>query len=203
MPHHWYEVYDDERVRVLTRQGVGRLVVLAAVGLAGVVGLAPLLAFLLPSPPLVAGGVIGLGAALLLIVSRQLLRRRRVVWRVELSVHRAVGYDYAQRRIELPWADVERVDVTDRAVRVAGRPSGRRPAPVFDVPVAFAGYTLLSHRLVEYAEAHGVPICVEGRPWQLMDLTTLYPSLSTLPVMEPRPLRLRRPGGPRSRTRRS
>ena len=38
-------------------------------------------------------------------------------------------------------------------------------------------FTVLAHRAVEYAEAHGRTVCVEGTPLDDLDLATLLPSL--------------------------
>jgi hypothetical protein len=184
----WYEVFDNEEVQQATRKRVGRAILTVALGLVATVTLIPLLLVQSSTPAIAISAVFGGLALLLTLVSRRMLLLRRVVWCIKLSVHRVVGYDYARRKTVLTWPEIERVDVSLNGLEVVGRPSDGRPATIIHIPTLFTDYPRLSHRLVEYAEAHGVPICVEGRPWQLLDLPTLYPFMQERPVME-------RPGG--------
>lgn len=186
----WYEVYDNEQVQQRTRKQVGRIVLGVIIGLSAMAVILPLMLFQFGIP---AAVIILVGLAVLVLVaaaSRELLQLRRVTWCVKVSVHRIVGYDYARRKAVIPWPDVERVDVEPDGLLIVGRPTTSRP-PVLQIPTLFPEFPHLSHRIVEYAEAHGIPICVDGRPWQLLDLSTLYPFMAGLPVME-------RPGGPAS-----
>ncbi len=174
----WYEVFDNEQVQFDTRRRVGRLAGVLVVGCGAVVGLAPLLALWLPSPWLVAGLAGVALAGMFAWASRSFLRLRSVVWCVKLSVHRVVGYDYARRKTVLPWTEVERVEVDGAGLSLVAAPKQGRPGCVLRVPHLFPDFARLSHRAVEYAEAHGLPICVHGRPWQLLDVATLYPFLN-------------------------
>lgn len=184
----WYEVYDNEEVQQNTRKRVGRAILTVALGLLTAIVVIPLLLVQASMPAVAVSGVFGGLALLLALVSRRMMQLRRVVWCIKLSVHRVVGYDYARRKTVLTWPEIERVDVSLNGLEVVGRPADGRPATIIQVPTLFTDYPRLSHRLVEYAEAHGVPICVEGRPWQLLDLPTLYPFMQGQPVME-------KPGG--------
>ena len=174
----WYEVFDNEQVQLDTRQRVAQLVVMVAVGLALAVGSVPVMSYYLPSPLL----AVGLGGALLLGIavwaSQLFLRLRSVVWCVKLSVHRIVGYDYARRKSTIPWTRVERIDLDPRGLVIAEAPHESIPGRVLCIPHLFPDYAALSHRVVEYAEAHGLPVCVNGRPWQFLDVPTLYSFMS-------------------------
>ncbi len=174
----WYEVFDNEQVQYDTRKRVARLVGVLVVSLGAVVGLIPLILLYLPSP-LVGLGLIGLVAVgAFMWASRAFLRLRSVVWCVKLSVHRIVGYDYARRKSVLPWTEVERVELDAAGLLIAQAPTEGRPGRVLRIPHLFPDFARLSHRVVEYAEAHGLPVCVNGRPWQFLDLSTLYPFMA-------------------------
>ena len=178
----WYEVFDNEQVQFDTRQRVARLVVVLAASLALVVGFVPVLAFYLPSTLL----ALGLGGGVLLGVavwaSQVFLRLRSVVWCVKLSVHRIVGYDYARRKSTIPWTRVERVDLDAQGLVLSEAPHEGIPGRVLRIPHLFPDYAALSHRVVEYAEAHGLPVCVNGRPWQFLDLPTIYPFMAAAEI---------------------
>lgn len=178
----WYEVFDSEQVQFETRRRVARLVVVLAASLALALGLIPVLAFYLPSLLL----ALGLGGGLLLgavaWASRRFLRLRSVVWCVKLSVHRIVGYDYARRKAVLPWTRVERVELDAAGLLIAEAPHEGVPGRVLRIPHLFPDFAELSHRVAEYAEAHGLPVCVNGRPWQLLDVPTLYPFMAACAI---------------------
>lgn len=172
----WYEVFDDERVQLrvrrrAARQVLGLVVALAALGCAGVLLASAWSSWFAPL------GLVGLlGLAVVAMAATSLARLRGVVWCVKLAEDHIVGYDHARRRVAMEWTDVELVDITDGALIVLGRPSGAR-VPSLHVPTHFADFSALSHRITRYAERHAVPICVEGRPWQLLDVKQLFPFL--------------------------
>jgi hypothetical protein len=101
---------------------------------------------------------------------------RSVVWCVKLSARGLVGYDYGRRRVALAWPAVERVELDAEGLVVVGRDGGGEPRRL-RVPHLFPDYARLSHRVVEYAEAFGRPVYVDGRPWQLLDVHEVYPFL--------------------------
>ncbi|MEP0548496.1 MAG: hypothetical protein ABJF88_16285 [Rhodothermales bacterium] len=174
----WYEVFDNEQVQFDTRRRVARLVGVLVVVLGAIAGAIPLILLYVPFP-FVALGLVGLVVAgILAWASRAFLRLRSVVWCVKLSVHRVVGYDYARRKSVLPWTEVERVELDAAGLVIAQAPAEGRPGRVFRIPHLFPDFPRLSHRVVEYAEAHGLPVCVDGRPWQLLDLSALYPFMA-------------------------
>jgi hypothetical protein len=184
----WYEVYDDEQVQLRTRQRVGWLSTAAVAALAVGLGSLPLAVLFAPAPILAAAAILGGILAALSVLGWQVNRLRRVVWCLKLSVHRVVGYDYARRKTELPWPSVERVEVDGGGLLLVGVPPPSGPTPALRVSHLFPDYPTLSHRVVEYAEAHGVPVCIEGRPWQLLDVRVLYPFLPPTAAV-PRPNR--------------
>lgn len=178
----WYEVFDNEQVQLDTRKRVARLAGAVVVLVGAAVGLAPVLLYLLPSAllavALVGGALLGVFAW----ASRAFLRLRSVVWCIKLSVHRVVGYDYARRKAVLPWTEVERIELDAGGLVIAGVPREGRPGRVLRIPFLFPDFARLSHRAVEYAEAHGLPVCVEGRPWQLLDVSALYPFMASYEI---------------------
>jgi len=182
----WYEVYDNEEVQLRTRRRVSRIIIGVVIGIVFLLSTIPIIMSVEAVPAAVVGLSVLLIVGVLAIASRELLRLRRVVWCLKLSVHRVVGYDYARRKTVLPWVEVERIDVNPGGLMIVGRPAKGRSGPMIQIPIAFPDYAQLSHRVVEYAEAHGVPVCVDGRPWQLLDLSTLYPFMADQPVMERR-----------------
>jgi hypothetical protein len=176
----WYEVFDDERGLREARVRVGQRAVLF--GLSGVV--LGLTAFALPADggdrlALAAGAVAALSAAWLVSGLRSI---RDLVWCVKLSVRRVIGYDLTQQRLALMWPDVDCVEIDRRGVLVRGRDESGTPCRL-RVGASFPDFAALSHRLVDYAEAYGRPIYVDGRPWQLIDLHSVYPFLGeTVPA---------------------
>lgn len=173
----WSQVFADDRVLEGARLRVRRFVLAFAVTSGALVGLAPL-ATLSPHldatiAALVCGTVLSLCAGVVMVV---LGREYRRLWRIELSFRRFVGYDAAGRRSTLPWSDIDRVDVSAEGLSVTGRtPTGRSTS--LSVDSSMPQFTLLAHRAVECAEAHGRTVCVEGIPIEEIDLVALLPSL--------------------------
>jgi hypothetical protein len=185
---HWYEVFDDEQVQLQTRQQVRRVVIGLVIVLSALAVAGPLIVAGTPDPAIALGGLAIAALVSIALTSRRLMRLQRVMWCVKLSVHRIVGFDYARRKIVLPWCEVERVEVDREGLLVVGMPGPQGQGPVLQIPSQYPDFHALSHRTVEYAEAHGIPICVDGRPWQLLDIAKLYPFLE-------RPAAAERPGG--------
>lgn len=178
----WYEVFDNEQVQLDTRRRVARLVAALATGLAlGAVSV-PVLAFYLGSTLLALGLGGGVMLATAVWTSRAFLRLRSVVWCVKLSVHRIVGYDYARRKATIPWTRVERVELDRAGLVIAEAPHEGIPGRTLRIPHLFPDFATLSHRVVEYAEAHGLPVCVDGRPWQFLDVEALYPFMAACEI---------------------
>lgn len=177
MAAEWFEAYDDDTVRVRTRKAVRTLAVGFALASGALVALAPVAALAWPG----RAGLVALACGLALTGHALWLIRRighvqRAVWRVELSVRSVVAFDAAGRRVALAWPEVERIAVSDAGLCVVGRDAAGGLVRVA-VARAFPGFCELGHRAVEYAEAFGRPVWVEGRPWQALDLDALYPFL--------------------------
>ena len=173
----WSQVYDDDRVLEEARRKARRCVVAFALAAGALVSAAPL-ATVWETTDAAAIAVLcgsllaGCAAAAMLFLAREYRR----LWRIELSVGRFVGHDAAGRRRALSWPAVVRVDVTGAGLVVLGRDEaghGTRLA----VPAEMPGYTALAHRAVEYAEAHGRTVCVDGMPIDHLDLVELFPTL--------------------------
>lgn len=173
----WSQVFDDDRVLEEARVRVRRCVTAFALSSGVLVSLAPLSTL---SPrldatvvALVCGALLSVSACVVMVV---LGREYRRLWRIELSVGRFVGYDAAGRRSALPWRDVQRVDVTPTGLVVAGRDASDRPVRL-SVAMEMPQFTDLAHRAVEYAEAHGRTVCVDGVPLDDLDLVALLPTI--------------------------
>ena len=169
----WYEVFDNVEVQHVTRKRVAKL-------MATVVGLVAATLTLLALGhqqvmPLAAAGVlvVVVWTAAVWCISRRMRRLRRVVWCVKLSDREVVGYDYTRHKVRLDWIEVARVDVTHDGLVVYG------PDPVvLEVPKLFPDFPALSHRVVGYADFYGVPVYLEGRPWDQLDVFALFPGLA-------------------------
>lgn len=169
----WFEVYDAKGVLVRARRRANRLVWVFALVSGGLVAAAPVATFVLPR----GGFAVAVACAAVLVVHGvwlvvRLSQIHRKLWRLDLSVHRALGFDTGRRSRALTWVDVHRVEVGGGGLTIVGRTHGSWVR--LRVPAAFPRYTSLAHRVVEYAEAHGRPIWVDGRPWQTLDIGALY-----------------------------
>ena len=68
------------------------------------------------------------------------------------------------------------MEVDGCGLRVVGDDGSGSPVQIALAP-SFPTYCEVGHRAVEYAEAFGRPVWVDGRPWQSLDLDALYPFL--------------------------
>ena len=173
----WSQVFDDDRVLREARRQARRCVVGFALASGALVSAAPL-ATLSPrldpaAVALICGGLLSLTACVVMIRLAQEYRR---LWRIELSVGRFVGHDAAGRRRTLAWSRVERVNVSSAGLTVTGRDETGRGTHL-SVAAAMPAFTVLAHRAVEYAEAHGRTVCVDGTSVEDLDLVRLFPTL--------------------------
>lgn len=173
----WFQVYSDDAVLHGARREARRVAIGFALVSGALVAAAPVLAVVWTSHAslIAALSLVALSLCAVWAMGRLGACHRRV-WRVDLSVRHAVGHDAAGRRASLPWPALDRVDVSDRGIVLTGRDDGGRPVRL-DVAASMPEFAALSHRVVEYAEAFRRPICVDGRPWEALDLTVLYPSI--------------------------
>jgi hypothetical protein len=171
----WYEVYDNQDALLATRRRVRQMTARYGSASAVVAVAAPVVILLVPGGPWVAVG----SAAVLVVAGGVVLRALRelhdVAWCVRLSFHGLVA-DFGRRRTAMRWSEASRVEIDDEGLLIVGTDEGSAVRRL-RVPHTFPRYAALSHRVVEYAEAHGRPIFVDGRPWQLLDLHALYPFL--------------------------
>ncbi len=166
----WYEVFDNEEVQ---RRARNRRYVLMH-GLA----LTAALSLLLVS--YAVGHAAGRVAALMLTAAlwagtavwwmRTDRHLRRIVWCVKLSDRKVIGINYARHATELDWIKVRSIHLTTDGLRIES--SSRED---IEVPLLFPDFPALSHSIVEYAEFYGIPVYVDGRPWQQIDVHVLYP----------------------------
>ena len=173
----WSQVFDDDQVLEEARRKARRCVFAFAAAAGALVSLAPLAALSevtdAASIAIFCGTLLAISAAVAMIT---LAREYRRLWRIELSVRRFVGYDAAGRRRAVAWPGVIRVDVTDEGLTVRGRDESGHGAQL-SVSSRMPNYTTLAHRAVEYAEAHGQLVCVDGAPVGELDLVELFPAL--------------------------
>lgn len=166
-----YEVFDADEVLFEARRRAtwARRIL----GLALLPTAALLYFWFQPSGSLVIGGLmlalwLGVGGW----AAWRLQQLHRVAWCLKLSAQGLEAYDYTRHRLRLPWARLQRVEVTDAGIRLVGS-GGQR----IRVPDRFPDFPALSHRLTRRAEAHGVPLWIDGRPYQDLDVYALFPSL--------------------------
>ena len=171
----WYEVYDNQDALLNARQRVRRIT--RRYGLAALLLLttAPFLVL-----HLTVGPWLVLTAALLLAGSslpmlHALRSLYNVAWCVKLSSEHLV-VDYGRRRTSIAWDHITRVELDNGGLLLFARDASKTDQRL-RVPHSFPRYPELSHGIVEYAESHGRPVYIDGRPWQLLDLYALYPFL--------------------------
>ena len=169
----WFEVYNAKGVLLRAQRRTRRLVLVFALVSAAVVVVAPLATFALPT----AGFAVALasGAALVgygIWLIARLSAIHGTLWRLDLSVHRALGFDTGRRARILAWPDVHHVDVADAGITIVGRTHGAWVR--LHVPRSFPRYVTLAHRVVEYARAHRRPLWLDGRPLEAVDLSEVH-----------------------------
>lgn len=169
----WYDVYDNVEIQLITRKQAAVVTGLAAVVLAvallclvlGAMGRLPFV------PSFLAAVVASSSFAWWLM--RRIRRLRRIVWCVKLSREEVVGYDYARHRRAIPWRKVERIELGDDGLTVVG------PQP-FELQIAhvFREFPQVSHRVIHYADRYGIPVFVNGKPWQHINIYDVFPFLA-------------------------
>lgn len=178
----WYEVFDNEDVHFLTRkQGthlgmlfmlvLGMTIVGLALGQDGHVAWA----VVLPLVGLLWGGT-------LVWTVYRLRRLRRIVWCIKISDRHVVGYDYHRRRTIIDWIRVQRIELTKHGLTLVTDDHQR-----LEIPHLFSDYGPLSHSLLRAAEVYETPIYVDGKPWEELDVYSLYPFLPEQTTGSPPP----------------
>lgn len=169
----WYDVYDNVEIQLVTRRKAAALTAITVVALAGalllaVVGFTGRLPFF---PVLLVS--MSAGGGFLWWFTRRLGRLRRIVWCVKLSREEIVGYDYARRRRALAWRKVERVEIGDSGLAIVGPQTLQ-----LEIAHIFREFPQVSHRITRYADRYGIPIFINGKPWQHINVYELYPFLA-------------------------
>lgn len=169
----WYEVFDNEEVQRHARTQATHLTVVTALTVVITLIVATLGYEAYLSFPTV--GILLAATWLFSVrwVAQRMRRLRRLVWCIKLSEERIVGYDYTRRKAVMTWDRVERVDLSDQGLLLAG-PNGS----AFEIPHLFPDFPELSHRIVHYAEMNGIPVYIEGLPWQELNVYRLFPFLT-------------------------
>lgn len=169
----WYEVFDNENVQLNTRRQATHLSLYTA--------LAVMLTFLITALalegtlPLPTAGIllVVLWAGLTSWLSYRMRKLRRIMWCVKVSPDRIVGYDYTRHKTVLDWPAVHRVELAPKGLLLAGEDHC-----TLEIPHLFPDFHLLSHRIVQHAETHSVPILIDGQPWESVDVYHLFPFLT-------------------------
>ncbi len=169
----WYEVYDNVDVQLMTRKRAAAMT--GAVTLAIMFSIAMLAVGMEGSLPLTMS--LGLIVAGWSGFTWWCLHRRRrlrsLVWCVKLSDREIVGYDYARRKSALDWLDVERIDLRETALVVVGR-----GGVYLQIAHLFPEFAELSHRIMSYGDHYSIPVFIDGRPWQQLNVYDVYPFLA-------------------------
>ena len=171
----WYEVYDNVDVQLLTRKRAAAMT--GAVALAIMLSIALLALGLAGSFPLQAAlGLVAIGwCGFTWWCVHRRRRLRSLAWCVKISDRDIVGYDYARRKSGLDWHEVERIDVRSTGLVICGRGDVQ-----IEIAHLFPQFPELSHRIIGYGDQHGVPIFVDGMPWQQLDVYDVYPFLASI-----------------------
>ncbi|MFW5972644.1 MAG: hypothetical protein ACOCTG_01520 [Bacteroidota bacterium] len=174
----WFEVFDNEEVQLTTRRKVTTLCVLvvSAVILTFVCAIA---AF---SNQMTSSGGFWMVALIWTATAAwcgaRLRRLRRVAWCLKVSNDSLVAYDYARKKTIIPWHDVSRIDWTGRSLLITGPP----PCSI-EIPDLFSDFAALSHTVYDCAARSNVPIYLESRELDDLDIHSVYPFLRDLSII--------------------
>lgn len=169
----WSEEYKDEAFRASTQRRVHVVTRLVLFGLMIAVFCVAAIALISAVPSLLAVIPIFLTGVAFGLASKRLLRLRRNVWCMHLTRYRMTGINHVGHPFIFQWKNVERINLTNDGLTITGTNGHTRQEDIAYIPQSFRNYTQLAHRVVKCAEAYSVPICVDGRPWQLLSLDEL------------------------------
>ena len=168
-----YEVFENDEVQWRTRRHAALLTSMATAAILLTVGVALTAWADLIALPLASGALALIWASAGIGLAVGFRRLRRMAWCVKVSEAGIVCYDYARRPVRLGWDCIERIDLLRAGLLIVG------PAPcLVVVSHLFPDFPALSHSLVDQAEAHGVSVYVDGRPWQSLDVYSHFPELT-------------------------
>lgn len=173
---HWYEVFDNEEVQWHARRQAAHLSALAATSVLTTVLIVALGLEGFIAMETTGGSLLVLWSGTVWWIASRQRKLRRVVWCIKLSEERVVGYDYTRRKAVMAWPSVRRIELTNKGLLMVGV-----DLCTFEVPHLFPDFAELSHRIVHYAEQHGVPVFIDGQPWQELDIYLLFPFLADDP----------------------
>ena len=169
---YWYEVFDNEQVQLATRRQAAKLTAWVVVGVLCTVAALIFGHAGYVSMPLAGVFFLFFWLAVVRVFARRMRRLRRVVWCLKLSDRHLVGYDYTRRKTVLDWTKLQRVEIGSEGLVLRGP-----ELCFFEISHQFPDFAHLSHRILYYAEFYDVPIYVDGRPWQDVDVYHLFPFL--------------------------
>lgn len=164
----WFEVFDNDVVLERTRKEINGLYASLAVAVILPITLLPL--FLTNQEVLWALFVGGFAIFGVYELLQLIAERRQIVWCIKLSDHQIIGYDYARTKRVMDWTQMDHIELTDVSLIV--RP---QTGPAFEIPHLYPDFATLSHRIIEYADLYHIPICINGAPWEDIDLRSIYP----------------------------
>lgn len=120
--------------------------------------------------------MVGVGTVCLLpvtYVGYRIYRLSQIVWFIKITPERLEGYDYARRKIRLPWKAIRCIDINRGELTVTSR-DGR----FITLPPDFTEFSAVGHLLFDEAEQRRIPIFIDGRAWESLSIYTLFPFLN-------------------------
>ncbi len=178
----WIEIYDNEQVQWHLRQQVTNRAasIVASISVAVLAWSIAALHVVAYRPLLigVAVGALGLAAW----TAMGILRLRNRVWCIKMSPHMVMGYDYRRRPASVSWSEVARVNVTGDSIALVCD-----HGIVMELPGLFPDFSHVSHRILDLAELHRIPIHVNGRSLLDTDILVFLPELKGLCSATPLP----------------
>lgn len=97
-------------------------------------------------------------------------RLSHVVWLVKIYADRIEGYDYARRKMAIPWDRLRRIDFrADHSLVLVGR-----EGTTIRLPSEFGDYSDVAHALLARCGPSHEAIHVDGRPLERMKVAHLF-----------------------------
>ncbi len=165
-------IFDSEAVQARVREQISQIYSYAAVSCGLVLGLLYILTLPEVNTLLVAAITATASWGAYRYLFARINRLRNVVWCVKLTEHDVVGYDHSRTRLSIPWEDIDRINLTDGGIQIQTLASRS-----IEVPHLFDDYHEISHLLMEEAEYRGIPLFINGYPWQQATVYQLFPEL--------------------------
>ena len=168
-------IFDAELVQLKTRRTVLNLTasIVSTLIVVGVVAYAAKISS--DVSPYVAGALVLGSIAYVIWALDRLQRARRVAWCLKVSDETIVGYDFSRERHVIQWRDVESIDVSESALEI----HSKRRSPLI-IPHLYKEYGALGRCLLDYTEAYGIPLSVNGTPLLDINIYNLFPGLGEI-----------------------